>query len=145
MRILYNNKAILLLAGSAMTIHSSSAFVVRGVGSHLISRGSTNTNGVASYVNGQQNRLFMGGFLKDLFAAPQVASQDEILKAFQDPKATVIDVRSPAEITTKVDAQNWINAPGTPFNCPLLAEGEASKVLPDKAAPVILYLSLIHI
>jgi phage shock protein E len=78
------------------------------------------------------------GFLSDLFEAPEIATSQEIKKAFANPKVVVVDVRSPAEITAKIDAKKWINAPGTPFNCPILSE-QATSLIPDKSAPIILY------
>ena len=77
------------------------------------------------------------GFLKDLFEAPDLASKTSVLEAFKNPKVVVIDARSEAEITTKVDAKNWINAPGSPFNNPTLQD--SSNLLPDKNAPIIVY------
>ena len=136
-----NRMRIALIGGSVATM--SAAFTVRhaAVGPSKALLHQLNANPLAaSYPytrQGQQSRLFMG-FLKDLFESSEAAPQEEILKAFQDPKATVIDVRSPGEITTQVDAKNWINTPGTPFNCPML-EKEADQLLPDKKAPVILY------
>ena len=75
---------------------------------------------------------------QDLFAGPQLDKADEIKAAFG--QAIVIDVRSPGEITSKVDAgKRWINVPGTPFDCPDLAQNAARLVGNDKSKPVILY------
>ena len=85
----------------------------------------------------QQSRLFMNMF-QDLFASPTVASPDDVRAAFAKPNVVVIDVRSPSEISTQVDAPRWINAPGTPFDCPALSE--PSSTLPDdKSTPIIVY------
>ena len=84
----------------------------------------------------QSTRLFMNIF-RDLFASPDVASPDDVRAAFEQANVIVIDVRSPTEITTKVDAKRWMNAPGTPFDCPDL---KSSGLLPDdKSTPIIVY------
>jgi rhodanese-related sulfurtransferase len=78
-------------------------------------------------------------FLKDLFSAPQFASQEDILRVFQDPKTVVIDARSPPEITTRVDATKWVNIPATPFACEALEKDAEKLVGKDKGTPVIVY------
>lgn len=85
-----------------------------------------------------QSRLFMN-FFKDIFSAPDTASPQQVKAAFQKSNVVVIDVRSPGEISTKVNAKNWINAPGTPFHCPDLEQGGSAKLIPDKTTPVIVY------
>jgi len=138
MRINTNKAIFLLAAGSAATTKQVSAFAVRGVGIGLTRLGGSMEPSLPVVQQQHQTRLFMN-FMKDIFSSPQVTSKDDILAAFKNPKAVVIDVRSPGEITSKVDAKNWINVPGTPFDCPDLAPENASKLLPDKTAPVILY------
>lgn len=91
----------------------------------------------AHIIGKQQHRLLMG-FLSDLFQPPKVSTQKEIIPAFKNPAAVVVDVRSPSEITSQIDAKNWINAPGSPFDCPILREQSAT-LLPDKSAPIIVY------
>jgi rhodanese-related sulfurtransferase len=78
------------------------------------------------------------GFLGDLLQGPQLTPREEILKAFNNPKAIIVDVRSPGEIRTKVDAKKWINAPGTLLDCPMLAN-EAARLFPNKTTPIIVY------
>ena len=81
----------------------------------------------------------------DLFAAPEVATAQELKKAYAHPNIVVIDVRSPGEITTKVDVSGkgalWFNAPGTPLANPDLAPGGAvaSQLPKNKATPIIVY------
>ena len=54
----------------------------------------------------------------------------------------MVDVRSQSEIESngkvQVAQRAWLNAPGTPFGCPIL-HAQADQLLPDKNAPVILY------
>jgi len=144
---MFNRKALFLLAttSSAMTTKTTAAFAVRhgtslvqGRNTLLVNHRNVMIDNLRPHKRGQ-SRLFMGVF-KDLFESPQFASQDEIQKAFQNPKVVVIDVRSPAEITTKVQAEQWINVPGSPFDCPMLSdEAECTKLLPDKTVPIILH------
>jgi phage shock protein E len=72
---------------------------------------------------------------------PLLVESDELIKrAFYDPRAVVVDVRSPIEITSKVKARHWINAPGSPFYNEKLA-CSASQLIPNKSVPVIVYCS----
>jgi rhodanese-related sulfurtransferase len=72
---------------------------------------------------------------------PLLVESDELIKrAFHDPRAVVVDVRSPLEITSKVKARHWINAPGSPFYNEKLA-CSASQLIPNKSVPVIVYCS----
>jgi rhodanese-related sulfurtransferase len=149
-----NQKALFVIGSSLLT--KSSGFTVRNAAAPIITRSSSlyinqNNNKPVDtkpigytthhhqhhHHHGQQTRLFMN-ILKDLFQQPEKPAEEEILKAFQNPKAVVIDVRGPAEIITKVDAKNWLNIPGTPFDCPQLSE-DAETLLPDKTVPIILH------
>ena len=88
-------------------------------------------------IHSTDTRLFLG-FIKDIFSGPQIASQEEVIQAFKNLKTVVVDVRSPGEITTRVDSPNWVNAPGTPFSCELL-ETKAAQLIGPKSTPVIVY------
>ena len=141
MRFNYN----LILGGSLVAASmTTSAFVVRqSAGTFLrtsISPGTTQQVTFRSLhpIKNQPFTNLSMGFLSDLFQAPKVSSQSQIIQAFRNPKTVVVDVRSPSEISSRVDARNWINAPGTPFDCPSLRT-QASTLLPDKSAPVIVY------
>jgi rhodanese-related sulfurtransferase len=69
-----------------------------------------------------------------------VESDERIQRAFDDPRAVVVDVRSALEITSKIKARRWIHAPGTPTYNERLA-CEASKLISsaNKDTPVIVY------
>lgn len=136
-----------LLFGTAATTSSmafSSAFVLPQAGSPISSGWATTTGrkGNTIFPPSQhhlkpQRRLFMN-IIRDIFGAPQIASPEEIKAAFRMPRAVAIDVRSPGEITRRVQTPRWINAPGTPLDCPDLSR-RAEELLPDRTAPVIVY------
>lgn len=82
--------------------------------------------------------------LGGLFDKPDLASTCVILAALENPKTVLVDVRSPDEIQSAGKIQYkrlaWINASGSPFDCPPLANGGAEKILPgNKEAPIIVY------
>lgn len=83
-------------------------------------------------------------FLGGVFDKPEIANSKDILKALENKKAVLVDNRSPDEIRSSGKVQYkslaWVNAPGSPFDCPSLANGGAEKVLPgDKGTPIIVY------
>ena len=116
---------ITIVASLSMQVSRTSAFTVRQ----------------SSIIRSAQPLHRHYSFLGGLFEGPTIAPPEQIKKALNNPKAVLVDVRSPGEIgSNKVQYKNlaWINAPGTPFDCPALSEG-AEQLLPDKKAPVVLY------
>jgi phage shock protein E len=71
------------------------------------------------------------------FATPQV-----VRGALANPKTTVLDVRRLDEILEsgflKTEDRQWIHAPCTLTECPLL-DVAAESLIPDKNAPVVVY------
>jgi len=124
-----------LFLGSSLVATMASGFVSSRTASSTLLRSAFTRS--PHIIEKQQHRLFMG-FLSDLFQPPKVSTQKEIIQAFKNPAAVAVDVRSPSEITSRIDAKNWINAPGSPFDCPILREQSAT-LLPDKSAPIIVY------
>jgi phage shock protein E len=71
------------------------------------------------------------------FATPQV-----VRGALANPKTTVLDVRRLDEILEsgflKTEDRQWVHAPCTLTECPLL-DVAAESLIPDKHAPVVVY------
>jgi len=130
-----------LFFGSSLVATMASGFVSSRTASSTLLRSALATPAFRTrsphIIEKQEHRLFMG-FLSDLFQPPKVSTQKEIIQAFKNPAAVAVDVRSPSEITSRIDVKNWINAPGSPFDCPILREQSAT-LLPDKSAPIIVY------
>ena len=136
------NYKFFLGASLVATSMNTSAYIHHLSARTFLRTSSNAHNQVAGYnlqrIKNQPFTILSMGFLSDLFEAPKVSPQSQISQAFLNPKTVVVDVRSPQEIISRVDAKNWINAPGTPFDCPLLRT-QASTLLPDKSVPVIVY------
>jgi phage shock protein E len=77
---------------------------------------------------------------KDLFG---LASPEESKQALTDPKAFVLDLRSPDEIEAaggKIDHPHYRHSTGTPEGCPaLLDPATLDGIFPDKEATILVH------
>jgi rhodanese-related sulfurtransferase len=97
--------------------------------------------------NNNKNKLVMS-HQWSLAAAPgvDVASENDLRQALQNPATTVVDARSLAELQASDYYRceghcRWVHAPASKVDAPLLTIAAAS-LIPDLDAPVVIYCVL---
>lgn len=102
---------------------------------------ATGINNPGTIPKPPSTQLFVSIPLSSMHLA-HAEAQATVLRIFNDPQVRVVDVRSPVEITTRLPAEHWINAPGTPYyNADLACQAHELLGTSDRTIPILVYCS----